>query len=304
MKFWMTYPITHSGYHPDLLAGGTIARIAQAAEAAGFDGIGFSDHPAPSGQWLRTGGHDTFDPFAALSYVAASTSRIALIPNAVVLPYRNPFVVAKLAATLDVLSGGRFVLSTVVGYLKSEYSALGVDFDTRNELYDEALEVLRGVWTSDSFDFDGTGFSASGVNATPKPGHIPIWIGGNSQRTRRRVATYGDCWNPFLAYEARARATGTTRLETTADLRQLLPYLWRKVDEAGRDRAAIDIAFWAPHGAAGTPDFMPARHLEAVDELAELGVTWTGVSVPNDSVDHLLEAIGDYGSRVIAVRRS
>ena len=86
----------------------------------------------------------------ALSLVAAVTDRLRLIPNIVVLPYRNPFLVAKAAATLDAVSDGRFVLSVATGYLRSEYRSLGVDFEQRNALFDEALEVLRGVWSRTS----------------------------------------------------------------------------------------------------------------------------------------------------------
>src|SRR3954463_13571529 len=132
--------------NPQLVTGAALARFAQTAEASGFSGIAFTDHPAPSHKWLNAGGHDAFDPFAALSFVAGVTNHIQLIPNIVVLPYRNPFLVAKSAATIDALSGGRFVLSVATGYLRSEYRALGVDFDRRNELFDEALAVLRGVW--------------------------------------------------------------------------------------------------------------------------------------------------------------
>ena len=259
--------------------------------------------PAPSDKWLRSGGHDALDPFAALAFVAAATERLLLIPNIVVLPYRNPFLVAKLSATLDALSGGRFVLSTALGYLRSEYRSLGVDFQARNELFDEALEVLRGVWTTDAFAFEGTGYTASGVTANPQPARVPIWIGGNSQRTRRRVAEFGDGWNPFPASEVMAQTTGTVRLETVDDLSKMLDYLWQKVDEAGRDRASIDIAFTAAHGDVSAAGFDADHHLELLGELSALGVTWNGVSVPGDSTEHALESLAEYGEKVIAPSR-
>lgn len=303
MKYWVTYPIVNSGYAGDLVNGSAIARFTRAAEAAGFDGIGFTDHPAPSDKWLRAGGHDALDPFAALAYVAASSERLLLIPNIVVLPYRNPFLVAKLSATLDVLSGGRFVLSTALGYLRSEYRALGIDFDNRNELFDEALQVLRGVWTTDAFAFEGSGYTASGVTANPKPAHVPIWIGGNSQRTRRRVAQFADGWNPFPASAVMAQTTGTVPLETAAELATMLDYLWQKVDEAGRDRADVDISFGAAHGDPAAADFDPGRHLDSLGELSDIGVTWNGVTVPGDSLGHALEALAEYGEKVIAPSR-
>ena len=121
MKHWFTYPLTSHPYDPEFVSRDGLIRIARAAEAAGFDGMGFTDHPAPSHKWLTAGGHDALDPFVALGVVAATTERLQLIPNIVVLPYRNPFIVAKAAASLDALSGGRFVLSVATGYLRSEY---------------------------------------------------------------------------------------------------------------------------------------------------------------------------------------
>src|SRR5689334_25105881 len=144
MQHWVTYPIVTHPMNPELGSKAGLTRFAQVAEAAGFGGMGFTDHPAPSHKWLTAGGHDALDPFAALAFVAAVTDRLRLIPNIVVLPYRNPFLVAKAAATVDALSGGRFVLSVATGYLRSEYRSLGVDFDNRNELFDEAIAVLKG----------------------------------------------------------------------------------------------------------------------------------------------------------------
>jgi probable F420-dependent oxidoreductase len=305
MRYWTTYPMIMDGYDRALVNGPAIARFAQACEAAGVDGLGFTDHPAPSDKWLRSGGHESLDPFAALAFVAGVTERLMLIPNIVVLPYRNPFLTAKLAASLDILSGGRFVLSTALGYLRSEYRALGVDFNARNEVFDEALEVMRGVWTTDAFPYEGLTFTASGVTANPKPtGRVPIWIGGNSQRSRRRVATHGDGWNPFPANKQLAETTGTIPLETAEDLAGLLTYLWDKVDEAGRDRSEVDVAFTAPHGDVTAADFDPAHHLDLLGDLGELGVTWCSINVPNGSIDEAIDAIAEYGERVIAPSRA
>ena len=105
VKFSVTYPIVAEPYDRALFTQAGIVRFSQAAERAGFDGISFTDHPAPTDRWLRAGGHDALDPFVALSFCAAVTERLRLIPNILVLPYRNPFVVAKAVATLDALSG-------------------------------------------------------------------------------------------------------------------------------------------------------------------------------------------------------
>jgi probable F420-dependent oxidoreductase len=299
MKHWLTYPLITHPYNPDFMTRDGLTRLARAAEAAGFGGIGFTDHPAPSHKWLTSGGHDALDPFVALAVVAAATERIRLIPNILVLPYRNPFLVAKSAATLDVLSGGRFVLSVATGYLRSEYRALGVDFERRNDLFDEALVVLRGVWGQDEFGYEGSGYTASGVSANPKPEHIPIWIGGNSALTRRRVAVHGDGWNPFPAPERLAQTARTVRLEGLDDLAPMLEHLWRHVEEAGRDPATIDVAFTTGLPGAGDDGFNAAAHLELVDRMAKLGVTWNSTGVPGDSLAHAIEALERYGAEVI-----
>ena len=299
MKHWITYPLTSHPLNPELVTGDALRRFARAAEAAGFSGIAFTDHPAPSHKWLLAGGHDALDPLAALSFVAGVTEHLRLIPNIVVLPYRNPFVVAKAAATVDALSGGRFVLSVATGYLRSEYRALGVDFDRRNELFDEALAVLRGVWTTDEFAYQGGGFTAASVTANPKPAHIPIWIGGNSARTRRRVARHGDGWNPFRAPAQLARTARTPPLDTLDDLAPMIAHLHREAEGAGRDPATIDVAFMTGEPGPAEPGFHAGAHLEALDRMAALGVTWSSTTVPGDSLDHAIEALDRYGREVI-----
>src|SRR3954447_4070424 len=300
MKHTVVFPLVHHPINVDLIAGDAMTRFVQTAERAGFDGVALTDHPAPSHKWLKAGGHDALDPFAVLSYVAAVTERMYLIPHVLVLPYRNPFVVAKAAATVDALSGGRFVLSVATGYLRSEYRALGVDFERRNELFDEALEVLRGVWTTDEFSYEGSGFTAKGVTANPKPAHVPIWLGGNSALTRRRVARAADGWNPFPASPRLAETARTQVLESLDDLAPMVEHLRRHTEEAGRDPATIDIVFTT--GLPGPADvgFSPAAHLEALERMAAMGVTWNSIGVPGDSLEPAIEALQRYGAEVIA----
>jgi len=300
MRHWFTYPLITHPYERALVTREGLVRIARAAEDAGFDGIGFTDHPAPSQKWLDGGGHDALDPFVALAVVAAVTDRLRLIPNIVVLPYRNPFVVAKASATLDALSGGRFVLSTATGYLRSEYRALGVEFEERNARFDEALEVLHGVWTQDEFSYEAPGFTAMGVTANPKPAKVPIWIGGNSPLTRRRVASHGDGWNPFPAPAWLAKTARTIPLEGLDDLAPMLDHLWAQVDAAGRARDEIDVAFTTGLPGPADPAFAADAHLDMLDAMAALGITWSSITVPGDSVDAAVEALERYGAEVIA----
>ena len=306
MKFAITHPMHSHPYNPELVTGAGIARVAAAAEAAGFDGFGFTDHPAPSQRWLESGGHDALDPFVAMGFAAAHTTALRLIPNIVVLPYRNPFIVAKAGATLDLVSGGRFTLAVGVGYLKREFAALGVDFDDRAALFEESLQVIRDIWTTDDVTVDGKHFTAQGITAHPRPvsvPHPPIWIGGNTAAARTRVAAHGQGWCPFRAPAMLAQTARTAALESPADLAAGIGDLRRRLEEAGRDPSTVDVTF--TNHAGGTPgadDFDADAFLEGVAQLTELGVTWVQVGVPGDSLAHALEAIDQFGADVIARR--
>ena len=208
LRFVFHYPETN-GPEGSGLDAGPLLEVAVAAERAGFDAFSLSEHPGPGARWLSAGGHQTLDPLVALAAVAGATSRLRLVTNIVVAPYRNPLVLAKAAATLDLVSGGRLTLGLGSGYQKSEFFALGVDMEERNELFDEALEVLPLHWAGEPFSYAGRHFSARDVIARPRPVQdpIPIWIGGNSRRSRRRVAERAQGWMP-MSGTAELSATG------------------------------------------------------------------------------------------------
>lgn len=303
MRFTFTHPMHTHPYNPELVTGRGIATVAAAAEAAGFHGFGFTDHPAPTERWLNAGGHDAVDPFVAMGYAAATTTTLRLISNIVVLPYRNPFVVAKAGATLDLLSEGRFTLGVGVGYLKREFTALGVDFEERAALFEEALEVIRGIWTTDDFSYEGRHFTASGITAHPRPvsdPHPPIWIGGNTGAARKRVVAHGDGWCPFPAPAVLAQTARTAPMDVDA-LTSGVEDLRRRFDEAGRDWSRIDITFTNPDGGSpGGDDFNADAYLSGLEKLAGIGVTWVQVGLPGDSLARVLETIERFGESVIA----
>jgi len=303
MHFTITHPMHRHPYNPELVSGDGIAAVAAAAEAAGFHGFGFTDHPAPTQRWLDAGGHDALDPFVAMAFAAARTTTLRLIPNIVVLPYRNPFVVAKSGASLDLLSGGRFTLAVGVGYLKREFAALGVDYQQRADLFDEALDVIRAIWTTDDVSFEGKHFSARGITAHPRPvsdPHPPIWVGGNTAAARRRVAQKGDGWCPFPAPAALAQTAGTATIDSVQCLADGIADLRRRVDDAGRDWSTFDVIFTNFDG--GSPaddDFNADAYLTGMEKLAALGVTWLQVGLPGDSVAHVSDTIERFGTLVI-----
>ncbi len=286
MKFMYNYPEVH-GLERDLLDSGEISDVAAAVEAAGLDGFALTEHPIPGANWLDHGGHQTLDPFVGLAFAAAVTERIRLLTYLAVAPYRNPFLLAKSAATLDRCSNGRFILGIGTGYHKTEFFALGVDFDERNALFDEALEVLPKAWSGEPFDHQGLHFAARGVIQRPRPTQnpIPIWIGGNAKITRRRVAAKAQGWMPMGISEEMAKSTRSPHIAGNAVLADMIA----EVKDLAGDRAD-EIEFCASYTGAGMdhPTVDVERHRDGFAELAAIGIEWVSVgSPPSDSAETL-----------------
>jgi probable F420-dependent oxidoreductase len=283
VRFIYQYPETH-GTDADMLDAGPIGDVAATAEAAGWHGIAFTEHPMPGARWLDAGGHQSLDPFAALAHAAAVTTQMRLLTNLAVVPYRNPFLLARAAATVDKLSNGRFILGAGTGYLKTEFRALGVDFDERNALFDEALDVLPRFWSGEPFSYRGRHFDARDVIALPRPvqNPIPIWIGGNSKLTLRRVATRAQGWLPLLSY---VDISATTRTPNLGSIDELADRIAELRELSGARAGSLDIA-----GAYTDPTILAvdgdiARHRDAFAQLAAAGVTWVIVQGPAGSAD-------------------
>lgn len=267
MRFSVGLPVDHVDQLDEFVTGPAIAEMAAAAEAAGFDAVYVTDHPAADEQWLEGGGHHALEPFVGLAFAASSTTTLRLQTHVYVAAYRNPFLAAKGVATLDALAGGRVILGVAAGYLRPEFGALGVDFDERNELLDECIEVMRRVWTEDAVAVEGRHFRSRAVTMRPRPvsqPHPPIWIGGNSNRAMRRAVEMGQGWVPFPNPVAAARATKTPSITNLDELATRLEAARDHVDAVGRTEP-LDICF------------APFRLEDDAKEYEAAGVTWLAV---------------------------
>ena len=286
MKFMYNYPEVN-GLERDLLDSGEITDVAVAVEAVEPGGFALTEHPIPGANWLAHGGHQTLDPFVGLAFAAAVTERIKLLTYLAVAPYRNPFLLAKSAATLDRCSNGRFILGIGTGYHKTEFFALGVDFDERNALFDETLDVLPKAWSGEPFDAEGLHFTAKNVMQRPRPTQnpIPIWIGGNSKLTRRRVAARAQGWMPMGIPEEMAKTTRSPHIGSNAVLADMIA----AVKDLAGDRAG-EIEFCASYTGEGIddPTVDVERHRDQFGELTAIGIEWLSVGPgPREAADLL-----------------
>ncbi len=303
MRFTVQYPIAVSDCTRDLLGAEGMTRFAAAAEHAGFAALAFTEHPIPSEKWIRRGGHEAFDLTTGLGFCAAVTRRIRLMPYAMILPYRNPFMAAKAIATLDVLSDGRVTLVAGVGYLRSEFAAVGSEFDERNELFDEAVEVMRGIWSTRGFAFDGRQFTSLAQTALPPPPQgddLPIWIAGNSRRARERAARVGQGWAPLLIDHDKAATIRTAALPSLDALAAAVADLRERCESAGRDPRSLDIQLESAETNVLIHGHSLERHAEFLAQLADIGVNWFVVNTPAASTGEALEALARYGEEVIS----
>lgn len=189
-----------------------IDAVAAAADKAGFATLWSGEHVvmvdesasrypySDDGRIAVPAAADWIDPLIGLSFAAAATSTIRIATGVLLLPEHNPVLVAKQAATLDTLSGGRLTLGVGVGWSREEFDALGVPFERRGARTKEYVDAIRTLWRHDVASFDGEFVHFDAVRVNPKPvrdRRIPIVVGGNSDAALRRVATWGDGWYGF-----------------------------------------------------------------------------------------------------------
>ncbi|MBX3707796.1 MAG: LLM class F420-dependent oxidoreductase [Pseudomonadales bacterium] len=214
-----------------------VRRLARAIEEIGFDQLDMFDHvimgfatetrPAP----IYPPQMPIMEALVMLAYCAAVTNRIGLGTEVLILPQRQPVLVAKQVSTLDTLSAGRVRLGVGVGWQAAEYESLETDFATRGQRMDEAIDLIRTCWSEAHIEFSGEHYRAPAIAMEPKSpqgGNLPIWIGGGSPRALRRVGELGDGWlAQAFTDPARARAAIAT--------------IHRHAEAAGRDPARIGL---------------------------------------------------------------
>jgi probable F420-dependent oxidoreductase len=302
VRFSLQLPTERVDRGSEFVGAQAIFEMARAIEAAGFDACFVTDHPFPNDRWLAGGGHHALDPFVALSFAAAGTSRLRLQTNIVVLGYRNPFLLAKSAASLDVLSGGRLILGVAAGYLKREFQALGADFDARNDVADETVRAMKRAWTEDGVELIGRHFAATGNSMLPKPlqkPHPPIWIGGNSQRAIRRAVELGDGWIPFPTVGIAPARVRTASILSMRDFDERLAYAHRHAEAVGRERP-LEVSF-VPFGLSMRPPASPdpSQFAETIDALGSRGVTWVTMGLPAQTRAEFLDGVARLGEDLL-----
>ncbi len=272
-----------------------IDAIAERAEALGYDSIWTADHilvprtePEPFGQLLET--------LTTLSYVAAKTDRIALGTSILVLPQREPILVAKQAATVDELSGGRLTLGIGVGWIEREFDYLGADFAARGNRADEYIAALRELWTTDEPHFAGDTVRFDAAIFSPRPRRhngIPILVGGASMRALRRAARLADGWHALDASPKKIRDAAAALAAFSPD---------RPVDISLRIKTAIGratrpapISADSDHGALeGEPDVMTA----AILSYRDAGVTHIVIDPDTNVLEQYLDDLERFAAEV------
>ncbi|WP_436771107.1 TIGR03619 family F420-dependent LLM class oxidoreductase [Yinghuangia sp. YIM S09857] len=250
--------------------------VARHAENTGFFYVGVCDHiGVPAGPEADHMSTTWYDCVATLGMLAGLTTSVRLLSNVYIPAYRHPFATAKAFMTLDNLSGGRVVLGVGAGHLRGEFDALGVTFEERGAITDEALDGIRAAFTEEFPKLAGPRFADGGMGLAPRPvqASIPIWIGGKARPALRRVALRGDGWIP----------QATPRAQMAEDI----AYIRRVREEAGII-GALDIGFITEPVHIGTPSW----------DLGDSPV----LSGSADSIAEHMRAMGEIGVNHLQIR--
>jgi probable F420-dependent oxidoreductase len=241
-----------------------VREFAQAAEAIGYDFLEAPDHVLGAREGDRTGAGLYHDPFVLFGYLASRTQKLGFSTGVLILPQRQTVLVAKQAACLDVLSGGRFRLGIGVGWNEVEFVGLNENFHNRGRRSEEQVQVMQKLWAEPHVTFKGRWHTIedAGINPRPPSGKVPLWFGGHHDRTLERIAKWGDGWMP------NAYMPGPEASEVLAKLRRLTA-------GAGRDPAKIGIEAWVSMGTGNEADWAREARFWKSEEASHLCLTTT-----------------------------
>ncbi len=272
-----------------------MVRYAQRVDELGYDYISIPEHVIMPRELEGSMGTRWPEPVVTMAFLAGATSRIRFVTGVLVLPYRNPVVLAKGIATLDYLSGGRVTLGVGVGHLEREFAILNVPFSERGARGDEYIRAIKELWTADNPSFNGRFVQFDDIVFDPKPGqrpYPPIWVGGHSKASMRRAANLADGWQPF----------------STISLAELPPCLDYIRDQPGYQNRSRPFDIVMPSAAAGdTPtggtDGRDAL-IQRFSMLKEVGVTHTGPSTGRaGSMEESLERLQWFAEEIMPACR-
>ena len=287
MKLGVVFPQTEIGADP-----GGVRAFAQAVEELGYDHLLAYDHvlgadvsARPDWPGPYTSEHQFHEIFVLFGYLAAIVPSLELVTGVLVLPLRQTALVAKQAAEIDILTGGRFRLGVGMGWNYVEFEALGQDFTNRGRRVEEQIEVLRRLWTEPVVDFDGEWhrIPAAGISPLPVQRPIPIWIGGSAEAAIRRAARTADGFFPqrpldggwpatmeqFRAWAQEAgRDPDAIGIEQRIDVSEGTPDDWRAAADEWRALGATHLSVTTMRGGLDGPDGHIERIREAFDALA------------------------------------
>jgi probable F420-dependent oxidoreductase len=273
-----------------------LVEIARAAEDLGYASVWTTDHVMMSrGQDEPYG--SILEAFVALSWAAAVTSRVQLGTSVIVVPLRQPVLIAKQAATLDYLSDGRLILGVGAGWNQREFGFLGMPFDNRGRRFDEAIRMMRELWTSPDPRFDGEFVQFGDVLFGPKPaqaGGPPIWLGGSTPAALRRAARLCDGWQPVGA-TPEAVASGLQTIREQAGERRVVGSV--------RLRAALGRGLPEQRGANGQVHASLSGStddvLRQVSAYAEAGVEHMLIGFPTQDQSEFLDQLRLFADQIV-----
>jgi probable F420-dependent oxidoreductase len=268
--------------------------FAQAAEGIGYDHLAVYDHvvginPSSRPDWTGayTSAHAFHDPFALFGFLAGQTSRITLATHILILPQRQTVLVARQAASVDVLSNGRLRLGVGLGWNPVEFVTLGEDFSNRGRRSQEQIKVLQALWTQRHVKLSGHWHELPDVGLNPLPNQrpIPVWLGGHHENVLQRIAEIGDGWI-ILALRPDEKAA-----EAIGRLRHL-------VRGAGRSEASVGIDAWVSMGSAA-----PSEWREEISQWRRLGISHVTLNTCFDRLHHKPISGKSLADHLSAIRR-